>query len=506
MSVDDSFRSHLRGSVPLMASSTLVWIILAIHAGLAFADDSTIEQRIQHIQNDLLPLVVVKGEPTQPRTLADRMEALHVPGVSIAVIRGGKLEWARGFGVMRVGGPPVTPDTLFQAASISKPITALAVLQLVQAGKLDLDVDVNQYLKTWKLPANEFTSQAKVTLRGLLNHSAGITVHGFEGYPAGDPVPTLVQVLNGEPPANSPAIRVDMVPRSRFRYSGGGYVIIQQVLTDVTDVPFPKIMHDMVLGPLGMEHSTYAQPLSPQLLAQAATPYQSNGYPVPGGPHVYPEQAAAGLWTTPSDLARYAIGVQQALAGSPKSVLSVATTRAMLTPGLNHQGLGPQIGGRTGDAYFTHPGSNDGFMCDLAAYNDGDGTVIMTNGDNGGELIRELLGTIAQEYTWPDFGPLQRTVAMVDPKVFDRYAAAYQSGNGPIVRFWREGKQIYSQIGSEPATEIFPMSQDEYFSKQDEGRWVFLSDTDGKVTAVTLYRDGEEEPPIRLGRILASGR
>jgi CubicO group peptidase (beta-lactamase class C family) len=208
MRIEDSIPIRLRGISLWMASSCVLgWIVLSLHARSACADDSIVEQRIEHIQKDLLPIVMFKGEPRQLRTLADRMKALHVPGVSIAVIRGGKLEWARGFGVVSIGGPPVTSDTLFQAASISKPVSALAVLYLVQAGKLDLDADVNQYLKTWKVPANDFTAQAKVTLRGLLSHSAGVTVHGFRGYAAGVPLPTLVQVLDGEPPANSPAIR-----------------------------------------------------------------------------------------------------------------------------------------------------------------------------------------------------------------------------------------------------------------------------------------------------------
>jgi CubicO group peptidase (beta-lactamase class C family) len=191
--------------------------------------------------------VLVKDEFVSSSKLSDRMAALHVPGVSIAVIHAGKLAWARGFGVVRVGGPPVTPETLFQAASISKPVTTLAVLHLAHEGKLSLDTDVNHYLTSWKLPPSEFTKQSNVTLRELLTHSAGVTVHGFAGYPANARLPSLVQVLNGEAPANNPPIRVDMVPGTQWRYSGGGFEIIQEVLNDVTGTPFPKLMHDLVL-------------------------------------------------------------------------------------------------------------------------------------------------------------------------------------------------------------------------------------------------------------------
>lgn len=328
-----------------MSSSTLIRrlsdaLLCAIMLGTLTAQTpAALEQRIQRIQNELLPAVLVKGDPPATTKLADRMAALHVPGVSIAVIHDGKIEWARGFGNASIGGPPVTPDTLFQAASISKPVAALAVLRLVQSGKLNLDTDVNQYLKTWKVPSNPLTDRTKVTLRELLTHTAGLTVHGFAGYASDAPLPTLVQVLNGEKPANSAPILVDTEPGTIWRYSGGGYVIAQQLLQDVTGEPFAKLMHDTVLEPMGMTKSTYEQPLPRNRLAEVAMPYRNNGQPVPGGPHVYPEMAPAGLWTTPSDLARYAIEVQRSLAGTSNRVLSTATVRQMLTPGLNHQGL-----------------------------------------------------------------------------------------------------------------------------------------------------------------------
>src|SRR5580704_8282101 len=372
---------------------------------LAAQTPSPLEERIRRIQDRIPPATLVKGDPVPTAKLADRMAALHVPGVSIAFIHDGKIEWARGFGVTSIGGPPVTPETLFQAASISKPVAAMAVLRLVQLGKLSLDTDVNDYLKTWKLPANSFTGRTKITIRELVTHTAGLTVHGFAGYASDAPLPTLVQVLNGEKPANSAPIRVDTEPGTIWRYSGGGYVIAQQLLQDVTGEPFPKLMHDTVLEPIGMTRSTYEQPLPANRLAEVAIPYRQDGKPVTGGPHVYPEMAPAGLWTTPSDLARYAIEVQKALAGKSNVVLSAAMASEMLKPGKNHWGLGVGTGGSTKHPYFTHGGANEGFQCNLVAYNKGDGAVIMTNSDNGGQLATEILRTIAYEYKWPDFAP-----------------------------------------------------------------------------------------------------
>ena len=457
-----------------------------------------IDRHIQRIQNEILPPVLVKGEAIPASKLSDRMAALHVPGLSVAVIHAGKIEWARGFGVVRSGGPPVTPETLFQAASISKTATTLAVLHLVYEGKLNLDTDVNQYLKSWKLPPSEFTKQSSVTLRELLTHSAGITVHGFPGYPANAPLPTLVQILNGEAPANNPPIRVDMAPGTKWRYSGGGFEIVQQVLDDVTGTPFPKLMHDLVLQPLGMRYSTYEQPIPAELLAHAATPYRGDGPPVEGGPHVYPEQAAAGLWTTPSDLARMAIGVQKALSGASAVVLPLGTAHAMLAPMYGQQAIGFVTGGTTAQKFFTHGGANEGYRCVLVSYQNGDGAVLMTNSDSGSEIATEVLRTIAYEYHWPDFAPPERMLNAVDPNSFDRYVGAYRLERGETVTFWRADTHFKSRVTGQAAVEIFPTSEHEYFEQAVDARWEFSPDAGGARPSVTLYQNGEKYVATRL--------
>jgi CubicO group peptidase (beta-lactamase class C family) len=356
-----------------------------------------IEQHIQHVISSL------EGEHGT-HTLADRMKELKIPGVSIAVIHQGTMEWARGFGVRSVGGPPVDADTMFQAGSISKPVAAMAALRLVQDGKLSLDADINTYLTSWKLPNDPVTAGHPITLRELLTHTAGATVHGFPGYASNEPVPTLVQVLNGEKPANTPPIRSEAEPGTRWKYSGGGYTIMQQVLIDVTEEPFPTLLHDSVLAPIGMSHSTYEQPLPQEFQSFAATPYRSNGEPVEGGAHTYPEMAAAGLWTTSTDLARYIIEVQQSLQGKANHVLSENMTREMLTPGMGHWGLGLEISGSGSNPYFLHGGSDEGFRDFFAAgENNGDGAVVMTSGDAGSLLADEVMRSIATEYGWKDY-------------------------------------------------------------------------------------------------------
>jgi CubicO group peptidase (beta-lactamase class C family) len=296
------------------------------------AEDEGSVARIARIENGLLPAVVIKGQAVRAMKLSERMQFYKVPAVNVAFFDHGKIIWTRAYGLADMATKrPVTSKTLFQAASISKPVSALAALHLVQEGKLRLDENVNDKLRAWKVPDNQFTAQEKVTVRRILSHSAGITVHGFPGYASDEPIPTVVQILNGEKPANTDPIRVDVVPGTIWRYSGGGHVILQMLMSDVTDKAFPEIMDELVLRPAGLTHSTYEQPLPKNLWPLAAMPYRDNGEPVKGGWHTYPEMAPAGLWTTPSDLAQMAIEVQNEYVGKSDKILSQQMVREMLT-------------------------------------------------------------------------------------------------------------------------------------------------------------------------------
>jgi CubicO group peptidase (beta-lactamase class C family) len=365
----------------------------------------------------MLP-VIVKGDTHTRHSLQERMADMPVPGVSIAVIHNGEIEWAKGFGVMKAGGPSVTADTLFEARSISKPVAALAALKLVQDWKLSLDADINTELKSWNLPYGAEANGKVVTLRELLSHTGGTTVNGFEGYAAGESIPALVKVLNGKKPANSAALRIETEPGAKLNYSGGGYTIMQQMMIDVSGEPFPKLMKDSVLAPIGMVHSTFQQPLPKELAAFAATPYGGDGQVVPGGAHTYPEMAAAGLWTTPTDLARYAIELQRSLQGDANHVLSRQMTEQMLSPGICAWGLGISVKGSTRDPYFMHVGVDAGFESQLVAYEkDGEGAVVMTNAQGGRLLVDEVLRSVAAEYGWADFHSVEKSSVTIDPNL-----------------------------------------------------------------------------------------
>ena len=418
----------------------LLILPLVLVSATAFAGQA---EQIARIERGLRAPVVLAGEAPAVRSLLDEMRRLHVPGVSIAVIRNGKIAWARGYGLAYAGGPAITPATLFQAASISKPVTAMAALRLAERGELDLDADINSVLTSWALPPGAAT----VTMRQLLSHTAGTGVSGFPGYAADKPVPTLLQVLDGAPPANTKPVRIESAPGLEWRYSGGGYSVAQQALIDRTKQPFDVLLCATVLTPIGMRDSRFAQPLPAGLLARAALPHDGEGKPVAGGPYTYPELAAAGLWTTPSDLARFALDLQRSASGA-KGVLSARMARTMLTPVKNGYGLGVNVQGEGASLSFAHGGSNTGYQNTLFAYARGDGAVVMTNGANGAELANGVLRALAHEYRWPSQRATVRKAIALPVAAQEAIAGRYEvKGLGDFKIARRDGRLMIALRG-----------------------------------------------------------
>jgi CubicO group peptidase (beta-lactamase class C family) len=461
----------MRHSIRLVA-------ILAMAVSIA-SGAGRLEDKILRVEKGLVRAVVPKGRPAPKFTIAERLRHHRIPGVSVAVVSRGEVEWVRGYGLASVDdAKPVTVETLFQAASISKPVAAMVALRLVELGRLSLDEDINLKLKSWKVPESDLTKTEKVTLRRLLSHTAGLTVHGFPGYDAGAPVPTLRQVLDGVKPANTMPIRPDIAPGSLHRYSGGGYEVMQQLIEDVAGKPFPQVARELVLDPLGMKRSTYDQPLPEPLAATAASGYRGDGAIVKGKWHTYPEMAAAGLWTTPSDLARVILELQK-----PAKVLRPETVNAMLTPVLGRYGLGLGTEEKDGRKSFSHGGANEGFRCMLFGYRGLDGgAVVMTNGDRGGTLAREILSSIAMEYGWPDFRPEEKQVVEVSPEVLRSYAGRYQLRRGPPIVVTVGDGRLHVMPRPGVSFELLPESEDSFFDPDRNMPDVrFLKKPDGAV-------------------------
>lgn len=462
-------------------------------AGAATPDEQ--EARIARVLAGLRPPVSFAGDPTW--TLQERMKHYGVPGLSITVIDQQGLAWTRVYGLAdRELGLPVKPDTLFQAASISKPVAAFGALSLVQAGRLSLQDPVNARLKSWRIPENDWTRQVPVTLAHLLSHTGGLTVHGFGGYAADAAMPDLLAVLEGAAPANSAAVRVDQLPGQAFSYSGGGYTVTQLLMSETEDQPFAQLMQQRVLAPLGMADSSFSQPLAPAQLARAAAGVLPDGRAVAGKRHRYPELAAAGLWTTSQDLARFALGVQRALDGHSK-LMSAALARDMLTERAGSgYGLGfglPQV---DGEAYFAHGGWNEGFCATLMAHQQaGQGVAIMINA-NQPALMYELQRAVAHEYRWPGFKTL--TPLPASAEALDKAPGRYRLNAEQVLEVTRQGQRLFLGKAGEPARELVPVAGGRYLQRDQEQARSFEPGADGRWSLRLEQRQGA---PLLLPRL-----
>ena len=460
--------------------------------------DKTLEQRIERVENGLLPPVVIKGETPLRMRIDERMKFYLTPGVSVAVINEGKVEWARGYGLLRVNGQErVTTNTIFQAASISKTLTALAALQLVEKHKLDLDEDVNVKLVGWKVPENDLIKSERPTLRRVLSHTAGFTVSGFLGYSADQPLPSLLQILNGEKPANTPPVRIDVIPGSRFRYSGGGYEVLQQLLIDVTKKSYVELM-EPILKKLGMSHSTFKSPSVSE--PDVAAGHLPNGAQLEGGWRLQPELAAAGLWSTPTDLAQLVIEIQKSNEGKSNRILSKEMTQMMLTPQIENVGLGVFVDGEGLSRRFNFSGSNVGYKSYAVGYlQSGQGAVVMTNSENGAQLALEILRSISAEYGWPDYRPRERVISKIDPAVYNDYVGEYDPGvPGPHVIITTEGDKLFSQGPAQPKAEMLPESSTTFFLKEADASFTFIRDAKGQVSEVIIRRGARDYKAKRI--------
>jgi CubicO group peptidase (beta-lactamase class C family) len=443
--------------------------------------------------------VRVAEQPDISLELLDRMRSYHVPAVSIAVIDNFRVVFAKGYGVAEVGGTkPVDSTTLFLAGSISKPVFASGFLRLLDERKISLDTNVNALLTSWHLPDSRFTEHEKVTLRRLLTHTAGLTVWGFPGYALDKPVPTVPQLLDGLPPANTPAVRNDTMPGARWLYSGGGMTIAQLAATDISKEPFPALMRRLMLQPAGMTRSTYENPLPSTRRGEAATGHEQTDTPVPGGFHVYPEMAAAGLWTTPSDLARWAIALARSYRGEPGGVLPTAVAREMVSKqvrvlppyGNGYWGLGVSVNGDGDSLVFSHNGRDEGFVAEMfMSPAKGRGLVIMMNGVNGG-VIGEIERAFAEEYGFGGQPRVTRALTSLPASKLAEYAGKYSTVvNKDTLRLdvsvAADGKTLsVNNSSARRSIPLAPVGADRFVGLEGAGEWVF-------------DREGEGSAPIK---------
>lgn len=446
-----------------MKYTSYLFITLSLWSCKSSDDSVNVAERIKRIENGLQPNLQITGDSIPNFNIEERLKELGIPGVSIAVLNKGEIEWSKGYGMAdSAENRIVTDKTMFLAGSISKPVAALRAHQLAEDDLIHLDSNVNMYLTSWKVPENEFTINEKVTTRRILNHTAGLTVWGFPGYDKGDTIPSVVEVLDGK--GNTDSVRVYKEPGESWMYSGGGYTIMQLMITDLEKRNFPDIMQENVLNPLGMMTSTFENPLPEKYHSIAATGYRTNGDEVEGKWPIYPEMAAAGLWTTPSQLILWAKEIQEIQQNGKDGILKKATVDAMLTAGMNDHGLGPGVNEHT----YGHGGADEGFRARLVVWKDFPiAVVIMVNSDNG-SIIQEIMLAIAEEYDLPGIEPRVRTVAEQTEAERLRFVGNYEFDElGPASLTIKEnGLELNAGFLDEPIL-ILPENDSTFFEKGD---------------------------------------
>ncbi|MEN5057497.1 serine hydrolase [Sphingobacterium kitahiroshimense] len=438
-------------------------IILGMLVGTASAQTHmTIQEGISKVEAGLIPPVRFEGETSWD--IVSRMQFYNVPGVSIAVIKDSKVIWSKTYGYADLDSKtPVTSKTLFQVASMSKPVSAYAALKAVEEGKLDPDSNVNVYLKSWKVSENEWTKSKKVTLKNIVNHTAGFTVSGFPGYKVSDPLPTAVQVLNGVTPSNTPAVFVDKLPGANFRYSGGGYTVMQQMLSDLEGKDFTTIMREKVLLPLAMHNSSFAQPLPAAQAQFTATAYGVDGRKVEGRYHIYPEQAAAGLWSTAEDYAKFVIDIQNTLSGKSCRVISKKTAEEFTSPFIEpFIGLGIFLENYNGEVYVTHGGWNEGFSSSfIGSKTSGDGVVILTN-TNKPLFINELVRSVALVYHWPNYIAATNQILPLSQQDLNAHLGSYKFEKYGFIKVYKENGKLMTVRNVDAPVELIKVGENKF--------------------------------------------
>lgn len=460
----------------------LIKTIIAISA-LSFCivscDGNRLEKEITNVENGLLPMIIIQGEPSY--NILERMKYYNVPGISIAIINDYKITWTKYYGVSDAETQkPVNENTIFNIGSLSKGVSSLGILSLVEEGKIDLDKDINLQLRDWKYPENEFTKDHKPTPRLLLNHSGG-ACHSWGYAYTLENIPSLLQILNGESPSQSTPVIIDRVPRTEFLYSNPGYTIMEQLATEVEDESFSKIITDKVLIPLHMTKSFFADPISTEMLKVASSAHNDSGKNFPIKQYCLGTLAPGGLWTTAEDYAKYVIELQKSYHGNSNKIISQELTEEMLKPHVSLQyGLGVFMRYINDETYFGHMGDTRGFFAGYISHlTDGYGVVILTNAKGGAQLVLEIMKSVAKEYAWEGYLKAKKEIIKLDESEINAITGKYMDGSDGALKIFSQDNKLYLRTTTE--YELFPIGNKEFVVKDLDGSLKLTNNEEGEL-------------------------
>jgi CubicO group peptidase (beta-lactamase class C family) len=451
-------------------------------------------KRAKAVERGLSRAVYPQGLQPEALRLADRMAFYKVPGVSVAALDAGRLEWTRAYGRRDLQvDAPLDEKTLFQAGGLTELVTAVLALRLVEDGAIGLDEDVRPRLKTWRFPAEFEPGPGGVTLRALLSQSAGLSDQILTGYGPDDALPSLAQILSGDKPAKNGPLWVPprMSVRLRAWLSEAGYVVVQQLLEDLTGRPFPALVAERIFKPLGLLRSFLGSGLTGDLRPEAAVGFLREGKPVPGGAARFPEEAAKGLWTTPSEYAAIVLDVLAAAENRPALILPPAAARRLLAAQVENFGFGFFVEGRGDAILFRASGATRGFACAMVVYPaKGQGAVIMSNSDNGDVLIEEILAGFSAAYDWPDFKPLEKPVLRLAPEAYAEFVGRFEVGPGYALDIRPEDYYLVITPTGQAPTKFYAEGQTLFYSTDPYIRIQFYRGAGGIVDSLVLWQKG----------------
>ena len=507
-----------------MKNLSLLLLIIVGLKTIAFTQNNQVKDRISQVENNLIPFVPVNGFPTW--NLSERMKHYGVQGVSIAIINNFKVEWAKGYGMAdTLKKQPVTTETMFSAGSISKLLMAFGAFQLVQSQQMSLDAPINNYLTSWKIPENDFTAKTPITLRMLLSHKAGTSQQSYFGFlPTKNPLPSIVEILKGNPVAETRGVVVNTEPDKEFRYSGGGSMVAQLAVMEVSGKKFEDYIDSAIFKPLSMNNSTFYQPVPEKFKPKTSWGYSAASW-YKGTPYVYPQLAAAGLYSTPTDLAKFVIEMQKAYRGEGK-LLNQNLAKLMTTSQVNvsegaykeQVGIGSFLLQRTDNKedkgiYFEFTGVNAGFTAYLIGnLTEGYGAVIMLNtGDDFNGLGKEIRRAVAKTYQWHKFLPEPISPVALPQSTLDQYTGRYRNSQNEVVYIRREKNYLVEKINEGDDIYCFPIKKDSIiftdfnikggFGRNEKGEVISLQNI-YQPKPVPKMRDDEFSPNelLKMGR------
>lgn len=453
-------------------------------------------KHIENIQNNLVPVHYLNGRANK-KSITQMMAEDKIPGVSIAFIDNGKISWQKSYGYSNLtDSTKVTPNTIFNGASLSKPVTAMAALHLVDKGMLSLNEDINNKLKDWKVPENKFTEIEKVTLGRLIGHTAGFERYVQSSFFPNEEIPTIKQMLTGEKPSVDPPVSVVYVPGQKQVYSNPGYSVIEKLIEDVTEHDFNVAINELIFEPCGMVQSSFQQPVPKELKNLIATGYSNDLNPYPY--KLFPFKAAGGIWTSPADLGKFLIALLKDYHSNTNIILSKTMAESVFHKSSERLGFAKIYNQEKEDLLFEHWGSNSGFTCYMvASLNKKQGVVIMTNSDNGTSFLSYVARAVAIEYNWDFLQPKVFEPIAMEELELNKFTGKFKGGD-EVFEFAVVDGNLNFFNGTDNNSKLIPVLENQFIQPNENILYEFLKNKEGEIKYVRMTKaDGYNSDYIK---------